>query len=160
MTPVRPADPADRAAVANVLDGAALAHEDLAVRLRDGDAFVFEAGGPVLGALVLAGVGEASGTGGDTTAAVSGTDVGAVASSADAAEAGPRRIQAIAVRPGRRGQGIGTALVEAAARAVDRLVAEFDEDLRPFYEHVGFEVEPLADGRYRGRLPDPRDEPE
>jgi len=159
MTPVRRSDSGDRAAVANVLDGAGLAHEDLAARLRDGDAFVFEADGPVLGALVLAGVGEADGAGGDTTAAVSGTDVGRVAPSIDDAEPGPRRIQAIAVRPRRRGQGIGTALVEAAAEAVGPLVAAFDDDLRPFYEQMGFEVELLEGGRCRGCLPDAGDEP-
>ena len=157
MTPVRRADPGDRAAVANVLDGAALAHEDLADRLREGDAFVFEADGPVLGALVLAGIGEADGTGAGSPAAMADTDAGTALSSADAAETGPRRIDAIAVRPRRRGQGIGTALVEAAAEAVGPLVAAFDDDLRPFYEQMGFEVELLEGGRCRGRLPEARD---
>lgn len=61
-------------------------------------------------------------------------------------------VEAVAVRPGRRGQGIGTALVEAAARRRDRLTAEFHADLRPFYEKLGFAVEPVADeeGRLRG----------
>lgn len=62
-------------------------------------------------------------------------------------------IEAVAVRPGRRGQGIGTALVEAAARRRGRLTAEFDADLRPFYEKLGFEVEPVAGeaGRLRAK---------
>lgn len=59
-------------------------------------------------------------------------------------------IEAVAVRPGRRGQGVGTALVRAAAARRDRLVAAFDADLRPFYEGLGFEVEPTVDGRCRG----------
>ena len=64
-------------------------------------------------------------------------------------------VEAVAVRPGRRGQGIGTALIEAAANRCDALTAEFDDDVRPFYESLGFVVEPLgedaADGRFRGR---------
>jgi len=56
----------------------------------------------------------------------------------------------IAVRPRRRGQGIGTALVEAAVARRDCLVAEFDASVRPFYESLGFEVTP-ADGPNRLR---------
>lgn len=62
----------------------------------------------------------------------------------------------VAVRPGRRGRGVGTALVEAAARRRRFLVAEFDAGVRPFYESLGFAVEPLAAGRCRGLL-DPGD---
>lgn len=60
-------------------------------------------------------------------------------------------IDAVAVRPGRRGQGIGTRLVEAAADRRSRLTAGFDPDVRPFYEHLGFEVT-CEDGRCRGVL--------
>ena len=49
-------------------------------------------------------------------------------------------IVAVAVRPGRRGQGIGSALVEAVTEGRGRLVAEFDTRLRPFYEPLGFDV--------------------
>ena len=60
-------------------------------------------------------------------------------------------IDAVAVRRRRRGQGIGTALVEAAAERRDRLVAEFRADVRPFWESVGFAIEPADElGRYRG----------
>lgn len=70
------------------------------------------------------------------------------------------RIDAVAVRRSRRGQGIGTALVETAATRRERLVAEFREEVRPFYESLGFEVEAAnEDGRLRGvrasRLPGP-----
>ena len=50
-------------------------------------------------------------------------------------------IDAVAVRRRRRGQGIGTALVETAADRRERLTAEFDADLRPFYEKLGFDIE-------------------
>ena len=60
------------------------------------------------------------------------------------------RIEAVAVRPGRQAQGIGTALVSAAVERRDRLIATFDEHLRPFYEGCGFEIERIDDDRYRG----------
>lgn len=64
-----------------------------------------------------------------------------------------QELEAVAVRPGRRGQGIGTALVEAAAERRPRLVAEFDSRVYAFYESLGFDVDP-AEGtdRYRGIL--------
>jgi GNAT superfamily N-acetyltransferase len=52
-------------------------------------------------------------------------------------------ITAVAVRRRRRGQGIGTALVEAAAANRPRLVAEFDPRVRPFWERVRFEIAPV-----------------
>jgi GNAT superfamily N-acetyltransferase len=69
-------------------------------------------------------------------------------------------IAAIAVSPKRRGQGIGRALVGAAAASRERLVAEFDPRVEPFWASLGFEIEPIearqpgtADpDRYRGRL--------
>ncbi|WP_336358601.1 GNAT family N-acetyltransferase [Haloarcula sp. CGMCC 1.6347] len=60
-------------------------------------------------------------------------------------------IEAVAVRRRRRGQGIGTALVEAALDRRDCVTAEFDADVRPFYEALGFAIEPLEEpDRYRG----------
>lgn len=62
-----------------------------------------------------------------------------------------REIRAVAVRRSRRGQGIGTALVEAAAARRPRLVAEFDPDVRAFYESLGFAVREADEaGRLRG----------
>jgi GNAT superfamily N-acetyltransferase len=64
-----------------------------------------------------------------------------------------RRIEALAVRPRRRGQGIGSALVRAAGdRADGPVVAAFDAHLREFYERLGFTIEPVGEARYRGRL--------
>ena len=118
---VRPATESERAAVANVIDGAALelAEDVLEGAIENGAALVAVTGEDerVLGALVL---------------------------EAD-------RIRAVAVRRNRRGQGIGTRLVEAAAERRDRLVAECDEGARPFWASLGFDVEPAADrGRFVG----------
>lgn len=77
----------------------------------------------------------------------------------------------VAVRRRRRGQGIGTALVcaavdrlagepvvskEADTEEIDaeELTARFDPGARPFYEALGFAIEPVDSGRrYVGRLP-------
>ncbi|MFB6119775.1 MAG: GNAT family N-acetyltransferase [Halobacteriaceae archaeon] len=63
-------------------------------------------------------------------------------------------VVAIAVRPNRRGQGVGRSLVAAAADRWGRLVAEFDESVRPFYEALGFDISPAGE-RYRGVLDPP-----
>lgn len=61
------------------------------------------------------------------------------------------RIEAVAVSRRRRGQGIGTALVRAAVDDYGRLVAEFDGDVRPFWESLGFEIDQATvPGRYVG----------
>nr|WP_276261663.1 GNAT family N-acetyltransferase [Haloglomus sp. DT116] len=62
------------------------------------------------------------------------------------------RIEAVAVRPGRQGQGIGSGLVAAAAAHRERLVAEFDAKLRHFYENLGFDAETEGEQRCRGVL--------
>ncbi|WP_336360551.1 GNAT family N-acetyltransferase [Haladaptatus sp. ZSTT2] len=59
-------------------------------------------------------------------------------------------IDAVAVRRARRGQGIGRRLVEAALEDVPRLDAEFDTKNRPFYAKLGFDIEALGGGRFRG----------
>lgn len=60
-------------------------------------------------------------------------------------------IDAVAVRRSRRDRGIGSALVTAAAARRERLVAEFDPRVRPFYESLGFAIEPADEPeRYRG----------
>jgi GNAT superfamily N-acetyltransferase len=60
-------------------------------------------------------------------------------------------ITAVAVRRRRRGQGIGTRLVEAAADRRERLVADFDPRVDAFWASLGFEIEALPDSdRFRG----------
>ncbi|WP_411965093.1 GNAT family N-acetyltransferase [Haloferax sp. YSMS24] len=64
-------------------------------------------------------------------------------------------VEAVAVAPSRRGRGIGTALVDAAVAREGRLAAEFDATVRPFYESLGFTIEPAGDAsddRFRGTL--------
>lgn len=64
------------------------------------------------------------------------------------------RISALAVRRDRQDRGIGRQLVEAARMRSARLTAEFDADVRSFYESLGFELQPIEDepDRYRGVL--------
>lgn len=122
---VRSATAAELPAVMTVLDSGSLETSAATVEsaIDAGRVLVAADGGPVLGALVL-----------EPTDA---TDV--------------TRISAIAVRPGRRGQGIGTALVQAATDRYGRLVAEFGAGVRPFWDAQGFDVKPAGTaGRFEG----------
>jgi len=134
---VREATPADRVAVANVLDGALLDTDPdlLRASIERGETLVAVAGDER-----DAGVGTAS-SGADATA---DRILGALVRDGD-------RIESVAVRRRRRGQGIGTALIERALADCDHLVADFDERVRPFYESLDFEIRPVdgEDGRYR-----------
>ncbi|MFW5956673.1 MAG: GNAT family N-acetyltransferase [Halorhabdus sp.] len=120
---VRQATREDLVAVLNVLDGAALETDYEAIRAR------LERG--------------------DVLVAVAENDSDRVLA---ACELDGERVVAIAVRKRRRGQGIGTALIRAAVRDRNRLVAEFDADARPFYEALGFGVTQIDGGRYEGVL--------
>jgi len=62
-------------------------------------------------------------------------------------------IDAVAVRRARRAQGVGSALVRAAAERRAPLTAAFDPGVRPFYESLGFEISPVEgeSERFRGR---------
>lgn len=63
------------------------------------------------------------------------------------------RVVAVAVRRRRRGQGIGTSLVGAAADRHGSLAAGFAARVRPFWSSLGFEVEPADEpGRFVGTL--------
>jgi GNAT superfamily N-acetyltransferase len=117
---VREARPDERVAVRRMIDAAMLEPGDVAGAVDRGDALVAVADGRVSGALVRE----------------------------------PRRngarIAAVAVTRSRRGQGIGSALVAAAGERAGRLTAEFDAEVRPFYESLGFAGEPGEAGRLRG----------
>ncbi|WP_158058656.1 GNAT family N-acetyltransferase [Halorussus halophilus] len=118
---VREATDDDALDVRRVLDAAMLeVREDLSECIDSGDVLVAEEGESILGALVLV-----------------------PKSGEDAAY-----IDAVAVRRARRAQGVGTALVGRAAEREGQLTAEFDADVRPFYEALGFDVSPVegADG--------------
>ena len=119
---VREARPDERVAVRRVVDAAMLEPGDVAGAIERGDALVAIDGGTVVGALVL-----------------------------DPRDGGAH-VETVAVRRARRGRGIGTALVEAAAERADRLTARFDPDVRPFYEALWFEIEPVGEvaDRLRG----------
>jgi len=67
--------------------------------------------------------------------------------------AGGAHVEAVAVRNARQGQGVGSALIRAAADRWGMLTAEFDPGVRPFYESLGFEIAAAGDGRLRGRRP-------
>lgn len=117
----RPATESERVAVANVIDGAALELPDAVLR----EAITTESA-------LVAVTREADRV------------LGALVLDGD-------RIRAVAVRRNRRDQGIGTRLVEAAAECRDRLVAECDERVRPFWASLGFVIESTDDpGRFVG----------
>jgi GNAT superfamily N-acetyltransferase len=131
---VREATPDDRIEVRRVLDAAMLAvRDDLPERIEAGDVLVAEADGafdagedrPTLGALVVVPF--------------------------DCEEDGAH-VDAVAVRRARRAQGVGSALVRTAAERRARLTAEFDRDVRSFYESLEFEISEQNDGRLRGVL--------
>lgn len=111
---VRTAAPDERVELTSILDAAALQTDPEIIdeAIDDGDALV---------AVSVADDG------------TEGAIVGTLVLDGDA-------VDSVAVRPGRRGQGIGSALVEAALDSTERLVAEFDPQVRPFWESLGFSV--------------------
>jgi hypothetical protein len=131
---VREAEPTERAEVLNVLDGGALATdiEEVTAGLESGD---------VLVAVATDSEGDPPPSPGDSGR---GPALGALVLDGD-------EIVAVAVRRRRRDQGIGRALVEAAGRRRDRLVARFEPGVCPFWESLGFDVSRLPHtDRYRG----------
>ncbi len=130
---IRPAGPDDHVDIMRIFDGALLETDPDRIRsqLTDGSGclLVAETDGRLVGAV---GVIHAAETG-DVPPAYRETAY----------------LSAIAVRRSRRGQGVGHALIEAAAeQAAPRpLSATFDERVRPFYTACGFEID-----RRKGRL--------
>jgi len=136
---VRKATMPDRVGVANVLDGAVLETDPdrLAASIERGETFV----------AVASDRPDSEQANGDGTADAhgSGPIIGVLVLDGN-------RIVSVAVRCRRRGQGIGTVLVERALAEQGRLVAEFDERVRPFYKSLAFDIESIegCDGRCRG----------
>lgn len=120
---VRTATPGDRLEVARLLDAANLETDHQVVADRLADGTVLVADDPPAGALVAR-----------------PTEEGA-------------HVEAIAVRNPRQGAGLGSTLVRAAADRWGTLTADFDPDLRPFYESLGFEIADTGGARLRGRRP-------
>jgi GNAT superfamily N-acetyltransferase len=125
---VRTALPDDALDVRRVLDGAMLEPGDVEAKIGDGDVLVA----------------------GDRLGGAGGTEerlLGALVCE-------PRRrgahVSAVAVRRRHRGRGIGRALIERALDRERRLTARFAADVLPFYERLGFDVERIAERRYRG----------
>lgn len=131
---IREATATDRVDVLNVLDGSALATdiEGITAAIARGDVLV----------AIAADGGQGSSRPSDSFE--EGRVLGALILEGE-------EITAVAVRRRRRDQGIGTALVEAASRRRDRLVATFDPGVCPFWESLGFETSRLGESdRYRG----------
>lgn len=127
---VRTASADDALEVRRILDAAMLEPGDVEARIDAGDVFVAgdQRGGSssdrerVLGTVVLEPLAD---------------DPGA-------------HIAAIGVRRRHRGRGIGRTLIDHALERRGRLTARFDTGVRPFYDALGFSIEPIDDRRYRG----------
>ncbi|WP_339105385.1 GNAT family N-acetyltransferase [Haloterrigena salinisoli] len=139
---VRTATDDDALEVRRILDAAMLEPGDVEARIAEENVLVAgdERGGTsggtdaerVLGTVVL----EPLEAGGDGSGSGDG-DRGA-------------HVAAIGVRRRHRGRGIGTALIDRALEREGRLTARFDDGVRPFYERLGFAIEPIDGQRHRG----------
>lgn len=89
--------------------------------------------------------------GGTSTSSAGGSEriLGTIVLEPEATEPGAH-VGAIGVRRRHRGRGIGRALVEDALEREGRLTARFDDGVRPFYERLGFSIEPIDEQRHRG----------
>ncbi|PCR89077.1 GNAT family N-acetyltransferase [Natrinema ejinorense] len=131
---VRTATSDDALEVRRILDGAMLELGDVERRIDDGDVF-------------LAGDRRGTAASADTDGSerILGTAVLEPLENERGAHVG-----AIGVRRRHRGRGIGSALIERALEREGRLTARFDDGVRPFYERLGFSIEPIDEQRHRG----------
>ena len=145
---VRLARPDDHVDAMRVLDGSLLDTDAATVRER------------IDRGAVLVAVVDAADSAGDSTDRVVGVLVldaperDGIAPRPEEVRPDTRHVDAIAVARRRRERGVGRALVEAAVERVgcDRLTAEFRPEVAPFYEALGFRIDPLTDGRRWGEL--------
>ncbi len=131
---VREATAGDAESVVRLLDAAMLSfdRERTRARVADGDVLVATVSGHNRE--------ERRSAGGTHAAASDDRVVGACVLGRSAG--GATEIEHVAVHRSRRGRGIGTDLVaSAAARTDGPLVARFREDVRPFYESLGFAID-------------------
>lgn len=148
---VRPAATDDLSGVLGVLDAAALETdaEQIRNRIEHDDVFV---------AVRDAADGERAPEAASENDTGRDTVLGAIVlvqPESDESAPNAAHVDAVGVRRRRRGQGIGGALVRAAAEEYDRLTAAFDGGVRPFYESLGFTVQPVESAgrdRYRGEF--------
>ncbi|WP_254762439.1 GNAT family N-acetyltransferase [Natrinema marinum] len=138
---VRTATPDDALEVRRILDAALLEPGDVEERIAAGDVLV---AGDRRGGTETDGHGGSS-DGDDGSERILGTAV----LEPIAADSGAH-VGAIGVRRRHRGQGIGRALIERALEREGRLTARFDDGVRPFYERLGFSIEPIDERRNRG----------
>lgn len=131
---VRTATPDDALEVRRILDAAMLEPGDIESRIAAGDVLV---AGDRRGA-----TGETDRKGADAER-ILGTLV------LDPRDRGSH-VAAIGVRRRHRNRGLGRALIEQALEREGRLTARFDDRVRPFYERLGFSIEPIDERRHRG----------
>lgn len=128
---VRTATDDDALEVRRILDGAMLEPGDVETRIAAGEVLV---------------AGDDRGGTGDAERVL-----GTIVLESDVDEPGAH-VAAIGVRRRHRDRGIGTALIDRALEREGRLTARFDDGVRPFYDRLGFTIEPVDDSRYRGVL--------
>ncbi|MXV62976.1 GNAT family N-acetyltransferase [Natronorubrum sp. JWXQ-INN-674] len=129
---VRTAVPDDALDVRRILDAAMLEPGDVEARIEQGNVLV-----------------AGDHRGGTDASGGSERILGTAVLEADESGSGAH-ISAIGVRRRHRDQGIGRALVEHALEREGRLTARFDDGVRPFYETLGFSIEPIDERRHRG----------
>ncbi|MFB1064471.1 GNAT family N-acetyltransferase [Natrinema sp. H-ect4] len=140
---VRTATPDDALEVRRILDAALLEPGDVESRIDAGDVLV---AGDRRGGTASAGDdGTASADDPDATERILGTVVLEPLDAESGAHVG-----AIGVRRRHRGHGIGRALIERGLEREGRLTARFDDRVRPFYERLGFSIEPIDEQRHSG----------
>ncbi|WP_226482189.1 GNAT family N-acetyltransferase [Natrinema amylolyticum] len=132
---VRTATDDDALEVRRILDAAMLEPGDVERRIADGDVLV---------------AGDRRG-GSEPTGDAGGSEriLGAAVLAPLEGEPGAH-VGAIGVRRRHRGRGIGSTLLDRALEREGRLTARFDDGVRPFYERLGFSIEPIDERRHRG----------
>ena len=156
---IREATPEDALDVRRLLDAAMLEPGDVEHHVDEGNVLVAgtqrrtttgDVREVLLGTLVLT---DGPGVGPEIESRVSHERDADTDTCGDDDEAATNRgshIAALAVRRRHRDNGIGTALVERALERERHLSAAFDERVKPFYDALEFEIQPIDDRRYRG----------